>query len=64
MQVAFDDLKSQLPAARPYRIAASSVSMLISFRDLNRMQYPVTLAFPSFFPYVLAKYFLSLRPRI
>ena len=50
--------------ASPHRIAASSVSMFISFRALNRMQYPVTLALPSFFPYVLAKYFLSLRPRI
>ncbi len=40
------------------------VSMFISFRALNRMQYPVTLALPSFFPYVLARYFLSLRPRI
>src|ERR1700733_13079155 len=50
--------------ASPYRIAASSVSMFISFRALNRMQYPVTLALPSFSPYVLAKYFLSFRPRI
>src|SRR5262252_9079298 len=49
-------------AASPYRIAASSAPMFISFRALNRMQYPVTLALPSFSPYVLVKYFLSLRP--
>ena len=32
--------------------------MFISFRALNRMQYPVTLALPSFFAYILAKYVL------
>ena len=51
-------------ASNPCRIAASSTSMFISFRDLNLMQYPLTLALPSVFPYVLAKYVLSLRPRM
>jgi hypothetical protein len=41
----------------PYRIAASSISMFISFSVLNLMQYPLTLALPSSFPYVWAKYF-------
>src|SRR5215471_9016917 len=48
----------------PHRIAASSISMFISSRVLNLMQYPVTLALPSSFPYVWAKYFLSSIPRI
>ena len=51
-------------ASNPYRIAASSILIFISFRVLNLMQYPVTLAFPIFFPYALAKYVLSLIPRI
>jgi hypothetical protein len=35
--------------SNPYRIAASSISMFISFSVLNLMQYPVTLALPIFF---------------
>jgi hypothetical protein len=38
--------------------------MFISFRALNRMQYPVTLTLPSFFPYVLAKYFDEPQPAV
>ena len=38
----------------PYRIAASSILMSIFFSVLNLMQYPLTLALPSFFPYVCA----------
>src|SRR5260221_10995741 len=52
------------PCSTPYRIAASRMSMFISFSVLNLMQYPLTLALPIFFPYVSARYFLSLRPRI
>jgi hypothetical protein len=37
-------------ASNPCRIAASSTSMFISFRVLNLMQYPLTLALPSVFP--------------
>ncbi len=51
-------------ASTPYRIAASSISMFISFSDLNLIQYPDTLALPNSFPYVWAKYFLSLIPMI
>src|SRR6185295_1530671 len=51
-------------ASTLYLIAASSISMFISFSVLNLMQYPLTLALPSFFPYVCDRYFLSLRPRI
>ncbi len=55
---------SQCVASTPYRTAASSISIFISFSVLNLMQYPVTLALPIFFPYVWAKYFLSSIPRI
>ena len=51
-------------ASSPYRIAASSRGRFISFSFLNLMQYPVTLAFPSVFPYVPARYVLSSMPRI
>jgi DNA-binding beta-propeller fold protein YncE len=51
-------------ASTLYRIAASSTSTFISFSVLNLMQYPVTLALPNFFPYVWAKYVLSLILRI
>src|ERR1700688_256998 len=37
----FHQLAFSFRAASPYRIAASSVSMFISLRALNRMQYPV-----------------------
>jgi hypothetical protein len=43
---------SYVVCATPSRIAASSISMFISFSVLNLMQYPVTLALPNFFPYV------------
>jgi hypothetical protein len=49
-------------ASTPYLIADSSISMFISFKVLNLMQYPVTLALPSFFPYVWFKYVLSFIP--
>ena len=49
-------------ASTPYLIAVSSISMFISFKVLNLMQYPVTLALPSFFPYVWFKYVLSFIP--
>ena len=55
---------SKFVASTPYRIAALSASMFISFSVLNLMQYPLTLALPSSFLYVWAKYFLSLMPRI
>jgi hypothetical protein len=48
----------------PYRIAASSIATFIFFNVVNLMQYPVTLALPNLFPYVWAKYALSLIPRI
>jgi len=43
---------TQSEALTPYRIAASSISMFISFSVLNLMQYPLTLALPIFPPYV------------
>ena len=49
--------------SNPSPIAALRTPMFISFSVLNFMQYPVTLAFPIFFPYVLAKYVLSSIPR-
>ncbi len=51
-------------ALTPYRIASSSTSVFISFRVLNLMQYPLTLALPIFSPYVWAKYVLSFIPRM
>jgi hypothetical protein len=43
-------------------MAALSVSMFMSFRVLNLMQYPVTLALPSSFPLCPGKVFLALIP--
>ncbi len=45
--------------SNPNAIAASRTSMFISFRVLNRMQYPVTT--PRLLAYVSAMYFLSSR---
>src|SRR5689334_14194350 len=49
-------------SSNPNRIAAASTSGFMSFKALNLMQYPVTLALPRSFPKVSARYFLSSIP--